>query len=48
MSPVWTIITADMRDEDTRRGLGTRIESDGTGSVEKFDGNGAEEGLIVS
>jgi sugar porter (SP) family MFS transporter len=31
------------RDEDTRRGLGTRIEGPGTGSVEKFDGNGVEE-----
>jgi len=30
------------RDEDTRRGLGTRIESPGTGSAEKFDGNGVE------
>ena len=30
------------RDEDTRRGLGARIESPGTGSVEKFDGKGVE------
>lgn len=30
------------RDEDARRELGERVESEGSGSVEKFDGKGIE------